>query len=66
MDTIWYYVHGVMEKSFIINPDTKMKQVVNEYRLGKLSKSHIDTDYDGAFDVECEYDYFEDKTCFDK
>lgn len=63
VDTLWYYTNGVLEKSFIINPETKMKQVMSEYSLGKLVKSHIDTSHDGVFDVECEYDYFEERKC---
>jgi hypothetical protein len=64
-DLIQYFKAGVATKSYIINPDTGLRAAEFLYTLEKISKSFKDTDLDGKYDLECEYNFFEDEVCSD-
>ena len=59
IDLVGRYEHGNFVESEIIDPVTHVPRIRQLYNMNKLSSAEFDSNGDGQYDLEYEYDFFE-------
>jgi antitoxin component YwqK of YwqJK toxin-antitoxin module len=55
-----FFKDGVLDEVEIFDPKSKVPRKIQKYVMNKLSSAKYDTNGDGVFDVNYEYDYYEE------